>query len=580
MALDQYLTLENLGPVIAGTTVFLLALARFKRQPPSAPPPSMLQPSPARLWETVKTLAQPGKPGLIQIPSPSRANTTFYSFWLYRIIYATSALAVFTLVYAVPGLRDLIKQVIGFIPGIGDTSNYEMLGPLALAFVIAGIAPIPFSGIEEAFRRLCYQRAMIDARQIRETARLKEAKYQGENLFEDGKCLEGKAADRVWRKLEAEGFNRDDLVYDPELPTAQSMWMQASLLMVHIEAWQARRKYINTFPTLMEADGVTRTIKKVETHYELLKDKAKACFENLRKPQGRAEPEICRQFRRECQEILGSIFSLLARASLAAHINDKERIECMGEIGFELKPSALGPMPDENDLGALAVLLGVMLLAPIGLIHGEFLKPFVIYMMVFVTVLTPIIIAHKYPHFAMKEGNYGPALAFPLLAGGIAMALHSSLAFAFMLDGSITERLAAYGGRVPPWAAYVFVISVLIALRMRTGTYPDRTKPEGQGWRAWGNVRDGLYLATAGAAVVLFFFLQAALAPAPDIPLPKTWGKVIIPPIVAFAVGFIIPTWYRAKLKKLKDGRDAPSAPLAPRADPRPPTQLLHSSNP
>lgn len=94
----------------------------------------------------------------------------------------------------------------------------------------------------------------------------------------------------------------------------------------------------------------------------------------------------------------------------------------MAELGFLLEPHAGGPIPDSNDLVALALVLGVALVLPLSARVGLGFA-LVIASIMYTAVLTPIVLAHQWPAVAPGPGRGKIAVAFPVLSGLIAAAL-------------------------------------------------------------------------------------------------------------------------------------------------------------
>ena len=57
--------------------------------------------------------------------------------------------------------------------------------------------------------------------------------------------------ERVRSKLEAEGFQRRDLIYE-DSPTTGSLWTKTSVLIEHLLKWQGEDKYKTAFAVLKE----------------------------------------------------------------------------------------------------------------------------------------------------------------------------------------------------------------------------------------------------------------------------------------------------------------------------------------
>jgi len=106
-------------------------------------------------------------------------------------------------------------------------------------------------------------------------------------------------------------------------------------------------------------------------------------------------------------------------------------------------------------------------------------------------------------------------------------------------------------------------MAVLVGVRIRTGTYPDPTRLKGIArYRAWGDLWDaGIFVGCVVAWMVVFVRPQvAALLKRPEV--AQDWRFLIIPVTAAFAIGFFVPTWYRANLLRMTKVRaEAQPAP-------------------
>jgi hypothetical protein len=557
----------DLEVAIGAVIVFLVACYRFNAPPP--PKPSQPEGTPGALG-LIKSLFQwKDEPDSSLFPPP-RANTTLFKFWLYRIAYTCTGLAVYFTMYKVPGVPKAVQQLINLAVG-SDTPIFKDAGPVMLALIVAAIFPEvpPLKGAERAIRRLLYERALIPAQQLSERTRLKEAEYQ----------VRPAVLEAVRKKLEVEGFEGSDLVYEAT-PTVRSLWTKASLLIAHLARWQGKDKYKTAFAVLRERDSNTLSAHHANEAYEALKADAKVCFKAKREQPGTPETEAREAaFRRECKALLGHLYDLLSRVSLKSHFTDRERIKCMAEIGFQLEPREGGPTPDMNDLVALALLLSAVLVVPLSL-RLDLNRALLVGVITYTAVLIPILIANRYPEFARKAAGATPALAFPVVSGIIAGAIgmvfsvaSNSIAAGDIASGVLfdfAKGWATYTGRSYPWSTLHAIMAALVAWRIRTGTYPDPSRLKGIGRvRMWGDFWDaGIF----GASVVLWMvvFVRPQVAKLWKRPEVATdWTILVIPAALALAMGFFVPTWYRANLLRMtkarEEGEPAPGpAPAIP----------------
>lgn len=529
--------------IIIGTlTVFLIALSRFNVPPPSQqslPVPLPRSMADVGKWFRVKALPEP------TILTPIRANTTLFRFELYRTVYAAIGVTVYLLVSKVPGLADDVQSVINLFAGSEQLFAIKDAGPFVLAILVALVLPAvpPFRWADATIRRALYQRASIPAEQLNLQGRLKRASYE----------VAGHVLLRTHTVLEAEGFKLEDLVYEAK-PTTRSLWTKLSVLIEQLEHWRGEDKYKTAFAVLKEQDGKTRSCAQVKETYEALKGNARTCFAALRERAGERETQDREEdFRRQCKALLESIYALFSRVSLHSHYSERDRVACMRAIGFALELPQGGPIPDADDLVWLGVLLGAVITLPLwhtlGLAHALTIAG--IY---FVATLTPIVLAAHCPRFTMRHSGRKPAIACPFIAGTVAALLgmvisvvaRSSVSPAFpWID--LSGGWAIYAARSYPWSFVVFLVAALIAVRIRGGRYPEVSTLKGLArYREWGSFVDAAVFAGSTAALIIFFVQPELARLAPERFADVGWRLAIVPAMTTFAIGFFVPTWYRA----------------------------------
>lgn len=473
---------------------------------------------------------------------PPRANTTLFKFRLYQFTYAMLGLATYLAFLKIPALRIELQQIIAYVNPAETLVIPEHVGPVVLAFVIAVLLPLipPFSVWDAAIRFLLYERAAIPAQQLRERSRLKRAPYvvNAEDLVSVQKCLG------------AEGFDPKDIAYDVQNPSTCSLWAKAALLMEGIGHWEARNKYKTAFAILKERDGATSSIDALKTNYWALQGDAKACFEALRdapnEPESAAREEA---FRQNCKALLNQVYDLLSRISLHAHYSERERVREMNQLGFGIKLDWGGPVPGYNDLVWLAMVLGLVLVLPLANNVG-LAKAVVIGGMMFVTVLTPLVLVSQWPSLASKAENGLPSITFPVLSAVVAMLLGMliSVGYRALLSGDLAAGWNSYLENSSAWTWLLGLVAILIAWRMQAGTYPNHAQLQGMArYRLWGSLTDaGIF--GVGVALLMWLLVLPMLQVEPG--AAGYWRRLLLPVLTAIAVGFIVPTWYRAQTRR------------------------------
>jgi hypothetical protein len=458
-----------------------------------------------------------------------------------------SGLAMYWALLNIPGLTEDIQKIINFAASqLARSENIPVLkdaGPVLLAFIVAAWLPrLPIVGEAEAIlRRILYEHAAIPAQQLRERNRLKGAVY----------VVNPTVLEAVRDKLEAENFERSDIVYD-RVPTGQSLWTKASLLIEHIERWEQQDKYMTAFAILKECDRDILTVTRVKEAYEALKGDARTYFRALHAHPDEEETKVREAaFQAECKELLSHIYNLLSRVSLKSHHTDRDRIACMSAIGFQLTPRASGPVPVGDDLAALALILGVALAVPLAHYIG-FIRAIGITATVYAVGLIPILIAYKFPKWVRLPSSHAPAVAFPFVSGLMAWicGFAITLVWGSIHAGGFTQSWSRYWNRSYPWGALYILLSMLIAWRMRTGTYPDISRLKGlTRYQEWGNLCDAAIFGGCTTVLMVLYIVPQVKKLWPESTGKEPWIALLLATIVALIMGFIIPTWYRANLR-------------------------------
>lgn len=539
--------MENLNFYIGCIIVLLVTSYRFNLAPP--PKPALPQNLPRQLG-IILNWFQFKKNTSSSLFPPPRANTTLFKFWLYRAAYTVLGLIVFMAITKFPNLADEVQKIID----LASQSNMPVLkksGPVVLAFIVAVVFPVipPFVGADRSLRRYLFERASIPAQQLRERNVLRKAEYD----------IDPKVLSVVKNKLQADGFDARDIVFEA-MPTTRSLWTKIAVLLEYISEWQGQDKYKTAFALLKERDSDILSVDRVTDTFEALKGNARECFAGKRSQLNGSEMKKREDaFRSECKELLVVIYDLLSRVSLKSHFTESERIKCAAEIGFKIEQRPGGPVPDSNDLITLGLVLSGVCLLPLSYKVG-FGRAVMITVIIFTAVLVPILIADKLPGLPFRRNGYTPSVAYPFMSGFTVMALtvmistvYSSINFAeFFSSGAdlfdLTKGWKRYIGRSYPWTALPVLYAILIASRIRTGSYPDTACLRGfQRYRAWGCLLDaGIFLiCTTG---VMIFFVMPKVAVLWGNPAAATeWTLLARPGLISSTLGFFVPTWYRAR---------------------------------
>jgi hypothetical protein len=529
---------DGLSLLIGGLIVFLVTGARFSH--PVAPPQELPGNVPRWLGRLAILFRKNPNP-TPKYYRPARANTTPIRYRVYQFAYAIIALIIFLLLVEQPHLRQQVSDIVAILLNNNQVPFLQKSGPLLIAAAVTLVLPyVPvLRSADVCMRRNLYMHASLPAQQLREMNRLKHARYQPNS----------ETIEAVRKELVAEGFIPDDVAYDPEVATTQSLWTKCAVLVVHINELQTDDNYKKPFAALFDPEKEQRSVESVKDNYEALMGDGKACFAALRSDGAEDDPVIEKQnevFRAQCKELLLAIYGLISAISLLAHYSDEYRVKEMARIGFQLKRTQESPVPGPNEVLALVIILGTGLVVPLSSRMGVWRAVFVGAMML-TAVITPILLARFFPRFATRGGGHAPPIAFPIIAGLTATSLGALIMLgmnyiypqAYCGAGALDQ----YANCSYPWSFPHGGIAALIAWRMRAGTYPDVHGLRGfRRYQVWGSLRDSaifvvlMVTLTAFAVVPLLDNLRGKVAVA-GVPADPKVRFAMLAPIYQDGIG-------------------------------------------
>ncbi len=490
-----------------------------------------------------------------QLLIPTRANTTIFRYRLYQLMYALIAMLTY-FVMLIPEILNQVQQIIMWFAPEGMPRIVEA-GPLVLAAFVILILPNvpPFRWADIKVRSLLYERAMIPAQQLRELHRLKMAEYEPSDEIRS----------KVQELAAADGFDKNDIVYNSSCPTTQSLWSKCSILIEQIKQWETDDLYKTAFAVLRESDSELRSVDAVKNGYYNLTPDARVCFSELRLIAGEKNVELENreaEFRKNCRTLLHKIYSLLAGVSLHSHYSDRDRVQKFGKLGFKLYTQAAGPLPNSNDMLILSLIMCTILVMPLAYKLGV-IKAVMIGLIMLSAVLTPIILAHVCPNISgrnqrnkadIEPKQYIPNVIYPLLSASLAALLGFII---FFTGGQFIEAsgycnftgVERYTNCSYPWSFIHAGIAFFLALRFSTGEYPDIKRLKGSHkYRQWGSFMDAIICSLGLILIAVLFVIPQLQALRGTVIEPVSYFNIVLRVgLVAFVLGFIVPTWYRAQ---------------------------------
>lgn len=533
-----------IGVVLVG----LVSFARFNQ----VPPPYHFWCRRASLAKTVQAWFKLDTPLYLVFPPP-RANTTPFKYWINRLGYTMVGVGIYLAIVEIDGLAAQTRLIIESLATDEDgamSDNVAILldaGPITSAFVIGVLLPmLPlFKTADLYIRSMLYESASIPAKRFRDVWRLKHADYE----------VKDEVLDNIRLKLVAEGFDAADIRYEPGSPTSYSLWTKIASLMRTCSIWSIDDCYKTAFSILMDCEENITSFDKLNAQYDALKSEAKTCFKELKLPPSDSTIVRDEAFQMNCKGLLCNIYDFLSRASLHSHYSEEERIKSLRKSGFMLQDKRK-VLPDTNDLIMLILVLSAVLIIPLALFLG-ISKALIIGTVVYSAILMPIYLVHRYPVLQSKTTRYHlPDIRLPVASAISAMLFGLIVIVCYrFVSNSFNIQLAwdMYASR-HPWSFIHGTVAFMIAWRMQTGRYPDVSKQ--QGWqtiKAWGDLKDAVIISSVNLLVLMVLVIPKleALGSAPS----SVTRTLIILTMMSFCIGFIVPTWYRAKLREKQGER-------------------------
>lgn len=497
-----------------------------------------------------------GESGFLVFVRPPRANTTAIRYNLYKTAYMICLVLPYLAVVNIPKLQELLvlmsKNVVIVTQFIDKTSQSfaitASVAVVAVLYVLLLSLPI-IRRAEESLRFFFYEHAAIPAQQ-----RLVQSR-----LHKGGFDVDHDVLEVVRNNLEPDGFDIRDIEYQ-ETPTTRSLWTKIAVLNEQINRMRGDDRYKTAFATIREPSSGQCLVDDVEFRYQALKGDAKACLKELRRHPEEAETMLREErFRIECHQLLEEIYRLVSLVALRSNFCECDVALCVNRLGFdiEFRPS---PLPSLNDLLWLSFILFVLVAFPLlKIAELPLYKALTIEAAYFVSVLMPIIIAAEWPNFVRNSKYSAQNIAYPVLAGLGAAAAGAVIAIVrHAIDLapdtiSLMEAVRVYALESTPWAVLHFVLAGTLAFLLQFGAYPDIEKLKRiNRYQLMGSLRDGIILCAVVTATVIFYVYPELLVRIPE-RAERVRGLIyVLPPLVAFIFGFIVPTWYRANASRLE----------------------------
>ena len=482
----------------------------------------------------------PTEPGSATLYCHSRATTTAAAYYSAVVLYCGVGLSIYAALLLYPAFLDRLAELSPGVAGLVP-EGLRQSPPVVVALLLTVLLPkVPvLAGVDAFFRTRLQHMAAIPQEVRRLAAELRRARLRMPDETEQ---------QELTAALVAEGFDPVDL--RPEAGTTpQALWMRLSLLVRRIDAWDADTQMQEYF---LSCPGELAILRE---RYEELRPKVRQCFNLSRQlPAGTQDLHAAAAltaFREDVanqiEALLKSFYDAISRAVLLCDLTHHRRAQRLLGLGLEVRVEAIrhislnslmllftagsvlftmvfvvSPRPDDDLVGLL--LRSVMIAA--------------IYCASLWCAITP----KSHWSAARRQPDTGRPWGVYLLCGALAAVVGTLVSFATKLIyfGSVATAWERCRESLP-WAIMTFAVAYAVAA-LADDEPEDFAALGSLGRRLW-LVEALVMSATMLPTALLVHQLLRETTPPERTPVLSLVLTTTV--VVAFAIGALVPSWYR-----------------------------------
>jgi hypothetical protein len=509
----------------------------------------------------------PAEPGARRVAYPSRATTTAASYYTAVFLYCGIGVLLYgTLLFS----PSVLEKIWALVPQLGD----EVPGALqhspsvvvALLLTVL-LSKVPALAALDDFVRTRLQHMADIPHEVRRLAvELKRASFRPASQDESAEIVPA---------LLAQGFDEVDVKFDSS-DTLLGRWSRVATLMRRMEVWEAEgglSEYFIDCPGELEGlrERCVELGAKVRRAYGLARGPASVTAgfaaaptvaEAMAAPDARALDALA-AYRDDVtaglDALVRDLYDAISRAVLLCEFTEHRRARRLDALGFEVEIQRVGHLP-LNTLMLLFTAGSVLFMFGFSVLPSR--RP---HETAVDLVLRSVMIAAIYcvslwcalapkTHWACARRGTGAArpwcayLVSALVASGAAAVV--SLATKVLYFANLAEAWTRFGQSLP-WSFMTFAVAYMVAALADDD--PADLAPIGLGHRPLWLV-EGIVMVTVMVPVSLLVY-RLLLDTTPLERIPTLFQVLTTVAIVSFAIGALVPRWYR----------HAPSTKVSPR---------------
>ncbi len=482
---------------------------------------------------------QPAEPGARQTGHPSRATTTAASYYTAVVLYCGIGVLVYgTLLFSPSVLEKIGALVPQLDAGVPDVLRHSPSVLVALLLTVLLTKVPALAALDDFVRTRLQHMAAIPYEVRRLAVELKRASFRPASEEEHSEIAPA---------LLAQGFNDVDL-RSASGDTLLARWVRLTTLMRRMEAWEADgglREYFVECPGELEAlrERHAEMGAKVRRAYGLIQGEA---------PDERTAAMLA-AYRDDVTAALDALVrdlhDAISRAVLCCEYTEHRRARRLTALGFPVQVQQVGRI-SLNSLMLLFTLGSVLFLFVFSVVPNPRRNETPVDMLLRSVMIAAIYCVSVWcaigpkTHWAAARRAPGAArpccayLVSALVAAGAGAVV--SLTVKVVLHASLTEAWPRFVQSLP-WTLMTFAMAYAVAAL--ADDVPADLDAIGLGHRPLWLVEAVVMVAIMVPVSMLVYRLLLDTTPVGFVP---AFGQVLtIVVIVSFAIGALVPSWYR-----------------------------------
>jgi hypothetical protein len=480
-------------------------------------------------------------------PPTNRASTTAASFYTAMGSYCALGVIAYFLLINYPALLKFTLQTVGkdWVKSLPDSMMGSQSVPLLAALLLTVALPkIPLiAKLDDKVMKQLQNIAAIPRQERDLASELSRSTFTvGDDVRE-----------HVRQKL-ATRIADEDIVFDKDA-SPHYLWTKIASLMYLLEGWDGFRGPVRFVTTLPGGDWAD-----LEKRFETLGFTAQTCFdlirEQLANPGGpRSSYHAVREYRRgfeeQAEELLRGVYRFISRGVLQAHFTHRARVTQLKELGFDAQLSR--PVLSIDQLVWLFLLTttvfaaGLALLGP-GSADNTWtpvqLARLGLRSVMIASIYVVAIWCAIYPKtrwaFARRRPDALPPVSAYFLSGGMAAAAGALISFGFKSAIFYPRTRTALENIAETWPWLLMSFTTAFAAAWLCDGVTERASLR----LRWIETGTQAMVAVATGAVV-WTMLHVTAAADPRV-IPPIASVLLLSAVIGAAVGYWVPTWYRA----------------------------------